>query len=73
MLTLSWDEAQAQFSLGVEAMSQGSEGSPVQFLDPATCDDILADLRRADGSLPTFDSKLGTPPLALEAEVACGE
>jgi len=51
-------------------MSQGSDGSPVQLLDPATCDDILADFRGADGRLPNFDSKPGTPPPALEAEVA---
>jgi len=54
-------------------MSQGSEGSSVLFFDPATCDDNLADLRGADGRLPTFDSEPGTPPPALEAEVACGE
>jgi len=48
-------------------MSQGSDGSPVQFLDPATCDDILANLRGADGILPNFDSEPGTPPPTLEA------
>jgi len=51
-------------------MSQGS-GSPVTFLDPETCDDILKDLKNADGSLPTFDSDPGSPSLALEAEVPC--
>jgi len=71
--TLSWDEAQAQFSLGAEAMSQGSEGSPVLFLDPAACDNILTDLRSSDGSLSMFDSDPGSPPPAFEAEVACGE
>jgi len=70
---LSLDEAQAQFSLGAEAMSQGSEGSPVLFLDPAACEDILADLRGADCSLPTFESDPGSPPPTLEAEVSCGE
>jgi len=49
--TLSWADAQEQFSLEAGAMSQGSGGSPVNFLDPETCDDILKDLRRADGFL----------------------
>jgi len=50
-------------------MSQGSEGSPILFFDPAACDDILADLRGEDGRLPTFsDSKPGSPPPTLEAE-----
>jgi len=72
--TLSWDEAQAQFSLWAEGMSQGSDGSPVNFLDPATCDDILHNLRHADGSFPTFDSSdPGSPPPTLESEVAHGE
>jgi len=52
--TPSWDEAQAMFSQGAEAMSQGSAGSPVLFLDPAACEDILADLRGKDGRLPSF-------------------
>jgi len=43
-----WDTAQAQFSQGSEAMSQGSAGSPVLFLDSAACEDILADLRGKD-------------------------
>jgi len=43
---LSWDEAQAEYSQGAEAMSQGSAGSPVLFLYPAACEDILADLRK---------------------------
>jgi len=34
--TLSWDDAQAEFSLGAETMSQGSGGSPVNFMDLAT-------------------------------------
>jgi len=73
--TLSWDDTQAQFSLGAEAMSQGSEGSPVLFLDPAACDDILADLRGADEHLPSFsdDSEPGTPSPTLEAEETNGE
>jgi len=55
-------------------MSQGSDGSLVQFLDPATCDVILNDLRHADGSFPNFDSSdPGSPVPVLEAEVACGE
>jgi len=54
-------------------MSQGSDGSPVQFLNRATCNDILVDLRGVDGRLPTFDSERGTPPPALVAEVARGE
>jgi len=51
-------------------MSQGS-GSPVNFLDPETCDDILKDLRREDGMVPDFESNPGSPPPTLEAEVAC--
>jgi len=55
-------------------MSQGSEGSPVLFLDPAACDDTLADLRGESGRLPTFsDSEPGSPPPTLEAEEAHGE
>jgi len=51
-------------------MSQGSAGSPVLFLDPAACDEILADLKGEDGNLPTFsDSEPGSPPPMLEAEV----
>jgi len=58
------------FSLGAEAMSQGSAGSPVLFLDPAACEDILADLRDVDGRLPSFsDSEPGSPPPRLESEV----
>jgi len=66
----SWDVAQAEYSQGAKAMSQGSAGSPVLFLDPAACDDVLADLRGDDGCLPTFsDSERGSPPPMLEAEV----
>jgi len=55
-------------------MSQGSKGSPVLFLDPATCDDILADLRGKDRRLPMFsDSKPGSPPPTMEAEETHGE
>jgi len=52
-------------------MSQGS-GSPIAFLDPGRCDDILADIRRPDGTLPDFGSipsERGLPPPALELEV----
>jgi len=52
-------------------MSHGSGGSPVNFLDPDTCDDILQGLGREEGTLPNFDSDPDTPPPALEAEVAC--
>jgi len=71
--TLSWADAQEQFSQG--AMSQRS-GSPVALLDAEACDNILQDLRGADGKLPDFDSvesDPGSPPPALEAEVARGE
>jgi len=40
--TLSWADAQEQFSLG--AMSQGF-GLPVTFLNPEACGDILKDLK----------------------------
>jgi len=66
---MSWDDAQASFNLG--AVSQGS-GSPVTFLEATTCDDILADIRGPDGTLPDFGSILsepGSPPPALELEV----
>jgi len=43
-------------------MSLGSGGSPVNFLDPETCDDILKDLRREGGTLPNFDSDPDTHP-----------
>jgi len=60
----SWDVAQAEYSQGAEAMSQRSAGSPVLFLDPAACEEILADLRGEDGQLPTFsDSEPGSPLL----------
>jgi len=68
--TLSWADAQEQFSQG--AMSQGS-GSPVIFLGAETCDDILKNFRGADGKLPDFDSiesDPGSPPSALDPEVA---
>jgi len=67
---LSWGDAQEQFSLGAEAMSQGS-GSPIAFLDPGTCDNILAYIRRPDGTLPDFGSipsEPGLPPPALEGD-----
>jgi len=70
---MSWADAQASFSLG--AGSQGS-GSPVAFIDAATCDHLLQDLRGADGQLPDFNSigsEPGSPPPALEAEVAHGD
>jgi len=71
---LSWADAQEQFSLGAEAMSQGS-GSPVAFFDATTWEDILADIRRPDGTLPdigSIPSASGSPPPALEAAVAQG-
>jgi len=52
-------------------MSQGS-GSPVTFLDTPTCDDILADIRSPDCTLPDFDSipsEPGSPPPVLELAV----
>jgi len=72
---LSWADAQEQFSLGAEAMSQGS-GSPINFLDAVTCDDILANIRGPDGTLPNFGSigsEPGSPAPALELEVTHGE
>jgi len=50
-----------------ETMSQGSSGSPVDFLDSATCEAILDGLRDSDGRMPTF-SPPGTPPPALDIE-----
>jgi len=37
-----------------ETMSQGSGVSPVNFLDPATCDAILEGLRDQAGCIPDF-------------------
>jgi len=57
---MSWDDAQASFSWG---------GSPLTFLDAAQCDDILADIRQPDGTLPDFGSipsQLSSPPPSLE-------
>jgi len=70
---MSWADVQASFSQGT--CSQGS-GSLVAFMDAETCDNIVADLRGADRQLPDFDSigsEPGSPPPALEAEVAHGE
>jgi len=39
-----------------DTTSQGSGGSPVNFLDTATCDAILEGLRDADGTMPDFTS-----------------
>jgi len=50
-----------------EAMSQG--GSPVDFLDQATCDAILEGLRDQEGHIPDFtDSPPGNPPPNLPRE-----
>jgi len=52
-----------------ETMSQGSGGSPVNFLDTATYDAILEGLRDKEGSLPDFTgSPPGTPPPSLQHE-----
>jgi len=70
---MAWDDARASFSRG--AGSPGS-GSPITFLDPSTCDDILADIRGPDGTLPDFGSipsEPGSPPPALELEVTHSE
>jgi len=50
-------------------MSQGSGGSPVNFMDPATGDAILNGLRDADGHMSDFNSAPGTPPPSLDLEV----
>jgi len=51
-------------------MSLGSGKSPIDFLDPATCDAILEGLRDTEGSLPDFTGgPPGTPPPALSREV----
>jgi len=60
---MSWDEAQASFS---------RMDSPIPFLDASVCDDILADLRQPDGTLPDFGSipsQPSSPPPHLV--VAC--
>jgi len=60
---MSWDEAQAAFS---------RVGTPLPFLDPSVCDNILADIRQPDGTLPDFGSipsQPSSPPPHLE--VAC--
>jgi len=66
---MSWDDTQASFSRGADNQTSGS---PLTFLDTATCDDILADIRQPDGTLPDFGSipsEPGTPPPELEREV----
>jgi len=55
-----------------ETLSQGSDGSPVNFFDPATCEAILHGLRDRDGRMPTF-SPPGTPPPALDTEMSTRE
>jgi len=48
----------------------------VAFFDAETCDQLIQDLRGVDGKLPDFESvgsDPGSPPPALEAEVAHGE
>jgi len=51
-------------------MSQGSGGSPVNFLDPATCEAILDGLWDADERMPAFAvSPPGTPPPLLLLEM----
>jgi len=69
--TLSWANAQEQFSLGAGPLSQGSGGSPVNFLDAENCDDIFQGLRRRNRTLLSFDSDSDTPPPELKAAVAC--
>jgi len=59
-IQMSWDDAQASFSRG---------GSPLPFLDPSVCDDILADIRQPDGTFPDFGSipsQPSSPPPQLE-------
>jgi len=54
-----------------ETRSQGSGGSPVDFLDPATCEAILNGLYDTDGRIPEFsEGPPGTPPQSLPLEVA---
>jgi len=51
-----------------ETTSQGSGGSPVNFLDTATCDAILEGLRDADGMMPDFASP-DSPAPELERDM----
>jgi len=57
-----WPEGPTDHTQG-ETMSQGSGESPVNFLDPATCDAILEGLRDQERYIPDFTvSPPGTPP-----------
>jgi len=51
-----------------ETTSQGSGGSPVNFLDTATCDAILEGLRDADGMMPDLASP-DSPAPELEMDM----
>jgi len=52
-------------------MSQSSGGSPVNFLDMDMRESIMKGLIQDDGTLPSFKTGSDTPPLVLEAAVAC--
>jgi len=53
----------------VDIRSQGSGGSPVNFLDQVTCDAILEGLQDQEGHIPDFTvSPPGTPPPHLPRE-----
>jgi len=63
-IQMSWDEAQASFN---------RVGSPLPFLDDTQCDDILADMRQPDGTLPDFGSipsQPSSPPPQLEVALS---
>jgi len=64
-----WPEAMLVEGPLVDIRSQGSGGSPVNFLDTATCDAILEGLRDQEGRIPDFTvSPPGTPPPHLPLE-----
>jgi len=59
-------------TLGQDPCARGP-GPPVNLIYSDTCHEILQGLRGADSQLSSFDSDPGSPPPALEAEVAHGE
>jgi len=66
-----WPEAMLVEGTLEDTRSQGSGGSPINFLDPATCDAILEGLRDQEGCIPDFAvSPPGTPPPDLPLKIS---